>query len=92
VKATPAFDRGLCEKFGVRALEFDGRADSLFQPTDLAGRRHMEYLRDRGARADVPVAEIMAAFAAHYPALVARPAAPSATQFRKEAEDVSGRG
>ena len=92
VKATPAFDRGLCEKFGVRALEFDGRADSLFQPTDMAGRRHMEYLRDRGARADVPVAEIMAAFAAHYPALVARPAAPSATQFRKEAEDAAGRG
>lgn len=92
VKATPAFDRGLCEKFGVRALDFDGRADSLFQPTDRAGRRHMEYLRDRGARVDVPVAEIMAAFAEHYPALVARPAAPSATQFRKEAEDASGRG
>jgi transglutaminase-like putative cysteine protease len=92
VKATPAFDRGLCEKFGVRALEFDGRADSLFQPHDVAGRRHMEYLRDRGARADVPVAEIMAAFAEHYPALIARPAAASATQFRKEAEDASGRG
>jgi transglutaminase-like putative cysteine protease len=92
VKATPAFDRGLCEKFGVRALEFDGRTDSLFQPHDVAGRRHMEYLRDRGARVDVPVAEIMAAFAEHYPALTARPAAASATQFRKEAEDASGRG
>jgi transglutaminase-like putative cysteine protease len=85
VKATPAFDRGLCEKFGVRSLEFDGREDSLFQPFDVAGRRHMEYLRDRGARVDVPVAEIMAAFAEHYPGLTARPAA-SATQFREEAE------
>ena len=92
VKATPAFDRGLCEKFGVRALEFDGRADSLFQPHDMAGRRHMEYLQDRGARVDVPVAEIMAAFAQHYPALTARPAAPLATQFRQEAEDASGSG
>jgi transglutaminase-like putative cysteine protease len=91
VKATPAFDRGLCEKFGVRALEFDGRADSLFQPTDVAGRRHMEYLRDRGTRADVPAAEIMAAFAEHYAGLVARPAAGSVTQFRTEAEDASGR-
>lgn len=91
VKATPAFDRGLCEKFGVRALEFDGRADSLFQPTDVAGRRHMEYLRDRGARPDVPVAEIMAAFAEYYPALVKGPAAPSAIQFRKEAEDAAGK-
>jgi transglutaminase-like putative cysteine protease len=85
VKATPAFDRGLCDKFGVRALEFDGREDSLFQPFDVSGRRHMEYLRDRGPRTDVPVSEIMAAFAEHYPGLTARGAAPSATQFREEA-------
>src|SRR5712691_7460757 len=41
VKATPAFDRGLCERFGVRPLEFDGGADSLFHPYDMSGRRHM---------------------------------------------------
>jgi transglutaminase-like putative cysteine protease len=85
VKATPAFDRGLCEKFGVKALEFDGRADSLFQPFDVAGRRHMEYLLDRGPRADVPVAEIMAAFAEHYPGLTARRSAAPVNQFRNEA-------
>ena len=34
VKATPAFDRALCERFGVHALEFDGVTDSLFQPDD----------------------------------------------------------
>ena len=92
VKATPAFNRELCEKFGVRALEFDGREDSLFQPFDAAGRRHMEYLRDRGARADVPVAEIMAAFAEHYPGLAARRAVAPPTQFGKEAEELRGRG
>ena len=92
VKATPAFDRALCEKFGVKALEFDGRADSLFQPFDVAGRRHMEYLRDRGARADVPVAEIMAAFAEAYPGLTARRTAAPVTQFGKEAEEARGRG
>ncbi len=91
VKATPAFNRELCEKFGVKALEFDGREDSLFQPFDAAGRRHMEYLRDRGARADVPVAEIMAAFAEHYPGLAARRAAAPPTQFGKEAEELRGR-
>ena len=55
-------------------------ASQLFQPFDAAGRRHMEYLRDRGARADVPVAEIIAAFAEHYPGLAARrTAAPTTT-------------
>jgi Transglutaminase-like enzymes, putative cysteine proteases len=91
VKATPAFNRELCEKFGVKALEFDGHADSLFQPFDVEGRRHMEYLRDRGARVDVPVAEIMAAFAEHYPGLTARRAAAPPTQFGKEAEELRDR-
>jgi transglutaminase-like putative cysteine protease len=83
VKATPAFDRGLCERFGVRPLDFDGTADSLFHPYDTQGRRHMEYLRDRGPDADVPVAAIAATFAEAYPGLTA--AAP-ATRFREEAE------
>jgi hypothetical protein len=47
-QATPAFDLGLCERFGVRPLEFDRLADSLFHPFDRSGRRHLEYLRDRG--------------------------------------------
>ena len=86
VKATPAFDRGLCDKFGVRPLEFDGREDSLFHPHDVSGRRHMEYVRDRGPAADVPVAEILEAFDRCYPHLTARAPAPSATQFGREAE------
>jgi transglutaminase-like putative cysteine protease len=83
VKATPAFDRGLCERFGVRPLDFDGRRDALLHPYDAAGRRHMEYVRDRGAAADVPAEEIMAVFARHYPRLVAGAAA--AAGFRDEA-------
>ena len=86
VKATPAFDRGLCEKFGVRPLEFDGREDSLFHPHDVSGRRHMEYIRDRGPAADVPVAEILEAFNRCYPQLTAGAPAPSATEFGREAE------
>ena len=69
VKATPAFDRGLCEKFGVRALEFDGRADSLFHPFDRENRKHMEYVRSRGTFAEFPFEEIMAAFRSEYPSL-----------------------
>jgi transglutaminase-like putative cysteine protease len=85
VKATPAFDLALCERFGVVPLEFDGHEDSIFQPYDRAGRRHMEYLRDRGAHADVPAAEIMAAFAREYPRLAERGAPGPVTRFREEA-------
>lgn len=71
VKATPAFNRGLCERFRVRPLEFDGREDSIFHPFDADDRRHMEYVRDRGTFADVPAAQIQQAFREHYPPLYA---------------------
>ena len=45
----------------------------------------MEYLLDRGAHADVPVAEIMAIFAREYPRLVERGAGESVTRFREDA-------
>jgi len=67
VKATPAFNLALCTRFRVKPLEFDGRADSIFHPFDEDDRRHMEYLRDRGVFADVPVDEIQRAFRAAYP-------------------------
>ena len=85
VKVTPAFDRVLCDKFEVRPLEFDGRADSLFHPYDRSGRLHMEYLRDRGAYADVPMSDIVATFAREYPRLMEAGAPAAVTQFRKEA-------
>ena len=70
VKATPAFDRALCDRAGIKPLEFDGETDSLFQPFDQAGRRHMEYLKDRGAFADVPFDTIKADFLNVYPSLM----------------------
>jgi len=69
VKATPAFNLELCRKFRVKPLEFDGRSDSIFHPFDADERRHMEYLRERGSFADVPVEEIQRAFRDTYPAL-----------------------
>jgi len=88
VKATPAFDRSLCERFGVRPLDFDGREDSLFHPLDVAGRRHMEYVGNRGAFADVPVALILETFNRCYPRLTAGAPPPSATAFRREASPI----
>ena len=67
VKATPAFNLALCTRFRVKPLEFDGREDSIFHPFDEDDRRHMEYLRDRGVFADVPVDEIQRAFREAYP-------------------------
>jgi transglutaminase-like putative cysteine protease len=67
VKATPAFNLALCTRFRVKPLEFDGRADSIFHPFDQDDRRHMEYLRDRGVYADVPVDDIQREFRAAYP-------------------------
>ena len=37
VKATPAFNVELCEKFGLLPLEFDGRSDSIYHPFDRDG-------------------------------------------------------
>ena len=67
VKATPAFNLALCTRFRVKPLEFDGREDSIFHPFDEDDRRHMEYLRERGVYADVPVDEIQQAFREAYP-------------------------
>lgn len=67
VKATPAFNLALCTRFRVKPLEFDGREDSIFHAFDEDDRRHMEYLRDRGVYADVPVEKIQQAFREAYP-------------------------
>jgi len=67
VKATPAFNLSLCQRFRVRPLEFDGQQDSLFHEFDQAGRKHMEYVRDRGHYADVPYEAILADLRKAYP-------------------------
>ncbi|MFO0693661.1 MAG: transglutaminase family protein [Polyangiales bacterium] len=66
VKATPTFNLSLCQKTGVRTLEFDGEHDSLLQPFDNAGGRHMEYVRDRGTFADLDLPRILEAWIEAY--------------------------
>lgn len=67
VKATPAFNLSLCEKFSVLPLEFDGSGDSIFHPYDREGRRHMEYVQERGSFADLPFDLMFSVYAATYP-------------------------
>lgn len=59
VKATPAFNRTLCERHHVPPLEFNGREDSLFQPYNLKNQKFMEYIAFHGVYADVPVQQIV---------------------------------
>ncbi len=66
IKATPAFNIELCERFGIRPLDFDGRSDSIYHPIDLNGNRHMEYLQYRGEFTDVPIDQIIETFRQKY--------------------------
>ncbi len=88
VKATPAFNIELCEKFGLRPLEFDGLEDSLYHPFDLAGHRHMEYLNDRGEYLEPPIDDMITLFRRHYPgmALGAAEAGPRAAQWEADVD------
>ena len=66
VKATPAFNRELCERHHVAPLEFNGRDDSIFHPYNLESRQFMEYVADHGTYADIPVDMLVAAWKAAY--------------------------
>ncbi|MDY0162978.1 transglutaminase family protein [Desulfobotulus sp.] len=71
VKATPTFNRELCERFGIFPLDFDGRADALLHPFDAAGKKHMSYERDHGLFQDLPVKAIVEASLKAYPQMMA---------------------
>jgi transglutaminase-like putative cysteine protease len=71
VKATPTFNRELCQRFGVLPLEFDGTADAILHPFDAQNRRHMEYVHDHGSFADLPYDKMVKAFRDAYPQMVA---------------------
>ncbi len=67
VKAAPAFNIELCQKFGVLPTEFDGRSDALLQPMDVHGRKHMEYVKNHGVFTDFPFERVMRDYQAFYP-------------------------
>jgi transglutaminase-like putative cysteine protease len=66
VKATPAFDLKMCRKNRIIPVEFDGQNDAILHSHNLDGKLHIEYVKDRGYREDVPVDEILAAWEKHY--------------------------
>ena len=84
LKASPTFNKELCEKFGVPPLDFDGRSDALLQAYTRDGRRHMEYVEDHGLHADLPFKTMCAAWAEAYPHLFGPDGVmpPPAEEFR----------
>jgi transglutaminase-like putative cysteine protease len=67
VKATPAHNLAMCERFGIIPVEFDGTSDAVFHPLDRQGRRHTEYLRYHGTFADLPYEQIIGICRQYYP-------------------------
>ncbi len=67
VKAAPAFNIELCNRFEVLPTDFDGRSDAIFQPYDARNRRHMEYVKDHGVWSDFPYDKVEADLRAFYP-------------------------
>lgn len=72
VKATPAFDAALCERFGVKPIEFDGIHDALFHAYDEKNQLHMEYVKQRGTHDDLPFETMIQAFREAYPTIFRR--------------------
>lgn len=65
-KLSTAFNIELCDRFGVKPLEFDGTADALMHPFDQSGNRHMEYTNQRGSFDDLPLDQMLNDFAEMY--------------------------
>jgi transglutaminase-like putative cysteine protease len=85
VKATPTFNLSLCERFGVKPLDFDGEHDAIFHEFDRKGNRHMEYVHDHGPFADLPYDLIMDTFRKHYPIYFTQDESALAGDFEAEA-------
>ena len=66
VKATPTFNKELCQKHNVVPLEFDGRQDSIFHAYNMEKKQFMEYLEFHGIYPDIPVNAILKAWKKTY--------------------------
>ncbi len=69
VKANPAFNIELCNKFNLVPVEFTGEGDAMFSPVDLEGTPHIEYFEDYGLVDDLDYDAIRKVFEDGYPHL-----------------------
>lgn len=66
IKLTPSFQTALCERHNFPVCVFDGKNDATFKPFDNAGDQFVEYIKDRGACADLPYEVIFSMFREFY--------------------------
>jgi transglutaminase-like putative cysteine protease len=71
VKATPVFNKTLCRLYKMAPLDFDGTADSLYQPYDAQGRRFMEFVNYHGEFDDFPYELVVNGIRTAHPKLFA---------------------
>lgn len=66
LKATPTFDRFMCERLEINPVNFDGNQDAVFDQHSRDGRLHIEYLKQWGEFPDLPFTEIITTFNDNY--------------------------
>lgn len=66
VKATPTFERELCESLGWKVVEFNGRDNAMLPAEALDGRPHIRYLRTHFTSAGIPLDRILESWVAFY--------------------------
>jgi transglutaminase-like putative cysteine protease len=59
VKASPILDLKMCQENGIIPVEFDGKTDGILHSYNQRGDLHIEYVRDHGHFADVPIKRIL---------------------------------
>lgn len=67
VKCSPAFNKELCERYQVEALDFDGTEDMILQEFNKKEQKFMSYIEDYGHFDDVPFERIGEIFKANFP-------------------------
>ena len=67
VKATPAFNKELCDKLSVAVLDFNGEDHAVFQAYDNEDNLFMEYLHEYGAFDDLPYDLYLSQLEKNYP-------------------------
>jgi hypothetical protein len=85
LRATPVFNKRLCQLFKMKPLDFDGEADCVHHPYDESGRQHMEVLHDHGEFDDLPYAMILQGMRSKHGSLFASPTKFHAGSLRRDA-------